>query len=112
MSFREWLGRRNRRRRIERDVRKLLDAAFLDPELLRGTSLKPRHRSRYVVLGHDVDDGRIATIHFGILRHPRPYAFSRQHHKVAELYVYDVEKKSLRVVKGINLTRQEGLDAD
>ncbi|MCZ6793592.1 MAG: hypothetical protein O7J95_08275 [Planctomycetota bacterium] len=107
MGLREWLARRRR----TRELQKLLDEAFGRPELLGPTSLKPRHRNRCVVLGHDEEGGEVARIHFAILRHPRPYAFSRQHHEVVELYVYDLDAERIEVVHGFNRTREEGRDA-
>ena len=107
MGFRNWLNRRRR----AREIRRVLDDAFHTPELLRSTSLRPGHRNRYVILDHDEEEGELRRIHFGIVRHPRPYAFSRQHHEVLEFYVYDVSAGRIQVVKGINLTREEGLDA-
>jgi hypothetical protein len=50
-------------------------------------------------------------VRFGIVRHPRPYAFSRQSHKVIEYYVYDVKTQTLGVVKGHNVTREGGEDS-
>ena len=108
MFFRSWFQRWRR----NREIRKLLDEAFRNPETLRGTSLKPRHAARYIVLGHEEENDQVRFIHFGIVRHPRPYAFSAQHHKVVELYTYDVLARRLNVIQGINLTREEGRDAD
>lgn len=107
MGLRAWLERRRRERR----ARRLVDQLFRTPELLEGTSLRPRHRSRWVVLGHEEREGSIVRVRFGVVRHPRPYPFSSQHHRVVELYDYDVEGCKVRVVRGINLTRGEGLDA-
>ena len=108
MGLRNWL----RRTRTERRVRELLAKALRDPQFLRGTSLRPRHASRCVVQGFEAEDGGIVRIYFGIVRHPRPYAFSRQSHKVLESYVYDVAAASIRVTGGKNLTRAEGKDDD
>jgi hypothetical protein len=108
MSWRDWL----QRRRNERRARQLLNAALSSPEMLAGTSLKPRHRARCVMVGHDAEGDRVVRVHFGIVRHPRPYAFSRQSHKVLEYYIYDVEAGSISVTKGHNLTRADGKDAD
>lgn len=107
MGFRSWLERRRR----EKAVQRLLVAMFESPELLRGTSLKPRHASRAVVVDHRETDGDILCIRFGILRHPRPHPFSRQSHNVIEYWRYDVRARSLRVEKGVNLTRLDGKDA-
>lgn len=99
-------------RRRAREARSLLAEALRTPELLRGTSLKPRHASRSVIIHHDEEEGHVVRVHFGIVRHPRPYAFSRQSHKVLEYYIYDVKAGTITVQKGHNLTRAEGRDAD
>jgi hypothetical protein len=105
------LGAWWRRRRREREARRLLCEALRSPELLRGTSLRPSHAARCVLLEHEERDGRIRRIRFGILRHPRPYAFSRQHHQVVEVYLYDVEGGRISRLEGWNVTRSRGLDA-
>ena len=50
-------------------------------------------------------------IRFGILRHPRPYAFSRQSHEVIEYYTWDLSIPLVKVEEGLNLTRLQGQDA-
>lgn len=107
-GFRRW----RRQRRLRREARRLLDEAFSARELLRGTSLRPQHHVRSQLVDFEEDGGRIVKIHFGILRHPRPYAFSRQSHHVIEYYVYDVAARRIEVVRGVNITRREGRDAD
>ncbi len=84
---------------------------FESPDILDGTSLKPRHAARVVVVDHEQTDGEILWVRFGILRHPRPYAFSRQSHNVLEYWLYDVREGCLRVEKGVNLTRLDDEDA-
>ena len=106
--IREW----RRRRRLRREARRLLDEAFAVEDLLRGTSLRRDHRVRSQLVDVDEEAGRIKAIRFGILRHPRPYAFSRQSHQVIEYYVYDLVARKIEVVRGINVTRREGRDAD
>ena len=101
-----------RKARAGRRARKLLAAAFDRPEVLRGTSLKPRHRSRWVLLSFEEEDGEPRRIRFGIVRHPRPYPFSPQSHKVLEEWLYEVREGRLRRMGGRNLTRGEGRDAD
>jgi hypothetical protein len=101
-----------RRRRAERAARRLLEEAFRDAALLQGTSLRPRHSSRWVLLDHEVEGDAVVRIRFGILRHPRPYAFSRQSHKVIEDYLYDVRLRKIERLSGLNVTRSEGRDAD
>ncbi len=108
MIFQEW----RRKRRQEKEARRLVRDIFANPSLLKGTSLSRRHAARTVVLSHDVEGGAVVRVEFGIVRHPRPYAFSRQSHKVLEIYCYDIVKKKVVVQKGVNLTRAEGLDAD
>jgi hypothetical protein len=108
MAIRDWL----RKRREDREARRLVAAAFARPELLRGTSLAPRHAARWVLLGYEAEEGRPVRIRFGILRHPRPYAFSRQSHKVLEEYLYDVAAGKVLRLGGFNVTRSKGKDAD
>lgn len=108
MRLKDWL----RRRRLSREARALLDRAFRTPALLRGTSLEPRHAGRWVLLGFEAAEGRVTAIRFGILRHPRPYPFSRQSHKVIEVYRYDVPAGKIAVEAGRNITRAGGRDAD
>lgn len=101
-----------RRARERREARALLRELFRDPEALAGTSLNARHRSRWVYLEHEIEDGEIARVIFGILRHPRPYAFSSQSHKVIEYYVLDARERKVIRQRGHNVTREEGRDAD
>lgn len=108
MSLRHWF----RRKRREREARRLVAGAFRSPVLLAGTSLDPRHSGRWVLVDYELDEERIARVWFGILRHPRPYAFSRQSHKVVEYYLFDVAAGSIRRERGLNLTRRKGGDAD
>ena len=108
MRFLEWLKRRH----YEREARRRVARAFGDPEILRGTSLGPRHAARWVLLDHEVEDGRVVRAWFGILRHPRPYAFSGQSHKVIEYYRYDIDARRIERVEGRNVTRERGRDAD
>ena len=107
MGLRTWL----KRRRLEKKARRMLQDLFRDGSLLRGTSLRPRHSSRSVFLGFEACEGELAVIRFGILRHPRPYAFSRQSHEVIEYYRYDLKEPRIKVMKGLNLTRLHGQDA-
>ncbi len=92
---------------------KSIDDLFTKAALLKQTSLKPHHRSRCVYLRHGLtESGAIHWVEFGILRHPRPYAFSQQSHKVIEQYRYDVQAQTIERLGGLNLTRQDGKDAD
>ncbi len=97
---------------MERRARELLAAAFEDPRRLDGTSLRRRHAGRCVVQSFEETGGEITLVYFGIVRHPRPYAFSRQSHKVLESYVYDVAAGRIRRLGGENLTRAAGKDDD
>ena len=63
-------------------------------------------------IGQDVADGSVVRVRFGILRHPRPYAFSGQSHKVIEFYTYDVKARRVLRERGRNITRERGKDAD
>ncbi len=100
---------RSPQRRLRRDAERRLDLLFADRALLAGTSLRPDHRGRCQLLDLSQAPARIG---FGIVRHPRPYAFSRQAHEVVELWIYDVEARRLERVKGVNLTRERGGDGD
>ncbi len=98
------------RRRLWRRARRALDDLFRNKtELLEPTSLRPEHRVRTQVL--DVRESPFEIL-FGILRHPRPHAFSRQFHEVVELWRYDVEEGVVERLKGHNLTRARGEDGD
>ena len=107
MGLRTWL----KRRRLEKKARRMLQDLFRDGSLLRGTSLRPRHSSRSVFLGFEACDGELAVIRFGILRHPRPYAFSRQSHEVIEYYTWDLSIPLVKVEEGLYLTELQGQDA-
>ncbi len=109
MSLRSWLARM----RTARRARRLLEAAVAgDATARHGTSLKPRHAGRCVIQEIRQEDGEIVEVYFGIVRHPRPYAFSRQSHKVLEFYVLRVDENRIQRLRGENLTRQAGRDAD
>jgi hypothetical protein len=57
-------------------------------------------------------DGRLRGVWFTILRHPRPYAFSRQHHEVLELWRLDAVELRLERVEGANISRLKGGDGE
>jgi hypothetical protein len=101
-----------RRRREGREARRLVAEVFRRPDLLRGTSLAARHAGRWVLHRYEAEGGRPIRIWFGILRHPRPYAYSPQSHKVIETYLYDVPAGKVERVEGFNVTRSKGRDAD
>ena len=112
--LKSWWNGRRRRQEHRREGQRLVTELFQSPDLLAGTSLKTRHASRWVYVSHALEENgdRLARIRFGILRHPRPYAFSQQSHKVIEYYVYHVLEERLEREKGLNITRQAGKDAD
>lgn len=107
MGIRTWL----KRRRLEKKARRKLRDAFRDTGLLAGTSLQPHHSGRAVLIDFETLDGELQLIRFGILRHPRPYAFSKQSHEVIEYYRYDITEPRIKVEEGLNLTRLHGQDA-
>ena len=96
-------------RRARRAASRELDRLFARGDLLAGSSLRADHRARVQIL--DLS-GAPARIGFGIVRHPRPYAFSRQFHEVVELWIWHAHEQRLERVKGINLTRRRGSDGD
>jgi len=107
-----WFLRWREARHFEREARRAVARVFRSPELLRSTSLRAEHAARAVLVRHEVSGGRLVRAWFGILRHPRPYAFSRQSHKVVEYYSYDLEAGTVVRESGLNLTRREGRDSD
>ena len=107
MGIRTWL----KRRCLEKKARGKLRDAFRDSSLLAGTSLQPHHSGRAVLIDFEALDGELQLIRFGILRHPRPYAFSKQSHEVIEYYRYDTTEPRIKVEEGLNLTRLRGQDA-
>ena len=106
---RRWRGWR-RRRAAWRHLYSLFD----HPERLSGTSLRPQHRGRVdvVELEPDDPDAPIEAIQFTILRHPRPYPFSRQYHAVLQLYRYDLAAGALSHVRSLNISRAQGRDGE
>ena len=77
--------------------------------MLVGTSLRPEHRGRVQVV--DVVDDPVEIL-FAIIRHPRPYPFSRQVHEVMEVWNYRVTAGQVERVRGHNLSRKHGGDGD
>lgn len=104
--MKNWL----RRYRQSRRARRLLADLFRDPANLKGSSLRPSHATRADYVRSDEVDGQIVAVFFTILRHPRPYAFSRQFHEVLELYRYDCLSGAITVDRSVNVTRQRGED--
>ena len=115
----DWLRRRLERirewwdaprRRLRAAARRDLARLFRERrDLLAATSLRPDHASRVQLLDVLESPRRIC---FGIVRHPRPYAFSRQFHEVLEVWCYHVEDERLERLKGVNLTRARGSDGE
>ena len=102
--FQAWRARRRRARAVQR----ALDALFADPRRLSGSSLRPDHRSRVDLHSYEWDEDSASPreVRFIIVRHPRPYQFSRQHHEVAELYAWECGTDRITVEQSLNLTRQ------
>jgi hypothetical protein len=110
-----WLAHLKTRRRAarrHRAARRALDLAFANPALLGPTSLRPDHKNRTVILSHDFDGDQLLRVHFRILRHPRPYAFSKQFHEVLETWTYDLPSHRLLRTASANLTRARGGDGE
>jgi hypothetical protein len=103
-AWRRWREHASVRRAAER----ALDRLFQDNSVLAGTSLRPDHRPRCQLLDLSAAPGRIG---FGVVRHPRPYPFSRQRHEVIELWLWTADERRLERVRGINVTRAR-LDDD
>lgn len=108
------LRARREEKRRDKEARLVLRSVLKDPTRLAGTSLRPEHANRVMVVRHERDagDGRLLSVFFTILRHPRPYAFSRQHHEVLELWRLDAATRRLERVEGANLSRLKGGDGE
>jgi uridine kinase len=107
------LRERRRNRRLRAAARHELRGLFDRPDRLRGTSLRPEHAARAVLLDFEAEAGRITALAFGILRHPRPHAFSRQFHEVLEYWRADLAGDGpVERVKGVNLSRAKGRDGE
>lgn len=108
------LRARREEKRRGREARRLLRSVLENPARLAGTSLRPEHANRVMVVRHEhaAGDGRLLAVWFTILRHPRPYAFSRQHHEVLELWRLDAPSLALERVEGANLSRLRGGDGE
>jgi hypothetical protein len=100
-------------RREQKRARELMRSLFDQPELLAKTSLRRDHRGRALYLRHERDDsGQVARVTFGIIRHPRPYPFSRQFHEVLELWTFDIARRTVTRERGVNLSRAKGSDGE
>ncbi|MBM4015027.1 MAG: hypothetical protein FJ293_08695 [Planctomycetes bacterium] len=102
-----WWRRWRRQAAVRRAAERSLDELFRDPRLLDGTSLRPDHRPRCQLLDLSGAPDRIG---FGIVRHPRPYPFSRQRHEVVELWLWSPHERRVERVRGINVSRARGRD--
>jgi hypothetical protein len=110
--LRRFLRARRESRALELEARRELLGAFSRPESLRDTSLRAEHRGRVVLVRYEAEAGRVARVFFTIVRHPRPYAFSRQVHEVLELWRLDIPSGALQRLEGANLSRMRGTDGE
>jgi hypothetical protein len=85
---------------------------FHDPAVLRGTSLRPKHATHALLLDFEATPERVTWLEFGIVRHPRPYAFSKQFHEVIEYWRYDVAAGRVARIDSVNLSRRRGTDGE
>lgn len=102
-----WWRRWRRLAALRRSADRALDSLFRDARALAGTSLRRDHRARCQLLDLSAAPDRIG---FGIVRHPRPYPFSRQRHEVVELWLWSPRERRLERVRGINVSRAQGRD--
>ncbi len=109
--FRARAARRRTWRRARRLLREFLAGSIADPARLAGTSLSPRHSTRADLAEVEVEGDELTGIHFTIVRHPRPFPFSRQFHEVAQLYRLDLATRTVRHVRSLNLSRLRGHDS-
>ena len=101
-----------RRFRLVREARARMRRLFDEPQLLEGTSLRSSHRGRVYLFEIEVREATLVGFMFTILRHPRPYAFSRQFHEVVESYTFDIRSGTLTRGKSLNLSRLKGRDGE
>ncbi len=109
-----WFGDWWRQRSLRRQAQRLIRDLFGSPERLRESSLRPDQYGRADLKRFETDasGSQVTVIYFGMIRHPRPYAFSRQAHHVYELYRYECETGVITVHDSVNLTRERGRDSD
>ncbi len=105
MKFKWW-----RRWRESRLANRKLREIFHAGKLLGGTSLRREHAGRCLILDHEIRGGEVTRLRFSILRHPRPYSFSRQFHEVIEYYAFDATAGRLQREGSVNVTRKNGED--
>ncbi len=111
-SPRSWWRRFWVLRRCVREARRHLQSLFDDPALLRGTSLRASHRGRVDLYGIELQNETLHAYTFTILRHPRPYPFSKQFHEVVESYRYELPSASLKRGRSLNLSRLKNRDGE
>jgi len=99
-----------RRSRLGRRARAELRRILSDPSRLAGTSLRPAHAARADLVRFEAEGDVLRVLEFTILRHPRPYPFSRQHHLVAELWRIELPGGRPERLRGLNLSRLAGED--
>jgi len=101
-----------RRRKERKLARAAMHGLFDRAEILARSSLRADHRARADLREYEIVDGEVRVVYFTVVRHPRPYAFSRQFHDVVELYRYDLVAGDVVVHDSVNLTRLRGLDGE
>lgn len=89
-----------------------MHSLFERSDVLKRSSLRPDHRTRADLRDYELRDGEVEVVYFTVVRHPRPYPFSKQFHEVVELYRYDVTAGEVVVHDSINLTRLRGRDGE
>ena len=65
-----------------------------------------------MILEHRLDGDQVTWLRFSILRHPRPYSFSRQFHEVIEYYRYESPPPRVTREGSVNVSRQKGRDGE
>ncbi len=107
----QWQRWRRRRRHRQLAWRTLRDL-FCHRSRLQGTSLRSSQGGRADLVEFKVVEEELVWLRFTILRHPRPYPFSRQFHEVMQLYHYEVSGQRLTHLRSLNLTRKHGRDGE
>jgi hypothetical protein len=99
-----------RRTRLARRARAELRRILADPARIAGTSLRPAHAGRADLVHFEERDGVLTRLEFTLLRHPRPYPFSTQHHLVAEVWGIELPGGRPERLRGLNISGLEGED--
>ena len=107
-GLRGWRRRRRQRRLAWKTLREL----FCHPGRLQGTSLRPSQGGRADLVEFKAVGEELLWLRFTILRHPRPYPFSRQFHEVMQLYHFQVPEQQLSHLRSLNMSRQLGRDGE